>query len=53
MTYLDRIDKVKSQEELIGNFSDCIQQAKMVIPEENWKSTKIFLGATGGMRLLQ
>ena len=44
---------MQSLDDLQRNFSDCVQQVKKVIPKGNWDNTKIFLGATGGMRLLQ
>ena len=47
------IDKIKSKEELIQKFNNCISRAYNEIPDNRKYRTNILLGATGGLRLLE
>jgi hypothetical protein len=46
------LDKIESQNELIQKYSNCLNQAENIIPNERKSRTYIFLAATAGMRLL-
>lgn len=47
------IDKLKTREETIIYFNDCLQNAGRKIPNERKSRAHILLAATAGMRLLE
>lgn len=47
------IDKLKTREETIIYFNDCLQSAGRKIPNERKSRAHILLAATAGMRLLE
>lgn len=47
------IDKLKTRDETILYFNDCLQNASKKIPHERKSRAHILLAATAGMRLLR
>jgi Golgi nucleoside diphosphatase len=47
------LDKIKSKQDLINKYSNCIQIAQETIPNDRKNRTYLFLAATAGMRLLE
>lgn len=47
------LDKIKSKEEFIQKYSNCIKKAQDAIPDDRKSRAYLFLAATAGMRLLQ